>query len=120
MEFSDRVYSKSVHARRFCRTLIVLFLLTVMCFLYSTSGARDQQMKDDLMKRLYSSTGRIVAIDKEGDTITIKAGGDIYWKYDGVRDFRLNDPVSFLVDDGGTFGVQTDDKILKLHYAGGL
>ena len=106
--------------RKIALILLCTMTLTISTAIYSTSSAHEEQMRSDLMKRIYPSTGRIVAIDEEGGTITIKSGGDVYWLYDDIRDFKLKDPVSFLVDDGGTFGDYSDDKILKLHYAGGL
>ena len=118
----DRNYGFNLthHLQRLALSLLCLMMLGITAAIFSVFTGREEQVKKDLMGRIYSSTGRIVAIDDDDDLIVIKSGGGVYWKYNGVRDFRLNDPVSFLVDDGGTFGNHADDTIMKLHYAGGI
>lgn len=108
------------HLRRLALGMLSALMFLIFAAVYSASDVYQQRLRKSLMDRIYSSTGTVVVIDADEQNMTIKAAGDMYWRYQYIAGMKLKDPVTFLVDDGGTFGDYTDDEIFGLHFAGGL
>ena len=61
---------------------------------------------------LYPKTAIIVALDNDKDTVTVNDGHN-NWKFTGIEDLQMYDPVSLIMDDNGTKNIH-DDKIVSI------
>lgn len=96
------------------RIINVLLVLCVVCAV-AACVCKVVALVEQPKEQTYAMTCKVVATDREYDTLVLKDSTGNLWALEGCEDWQVNDCCAVVMNDKGTDSIY-DDEIVSLRY----